>query len=65
MVKIKDKIILIEANEKPNNLKFTSLQDEAKLLSNCFKIESLDKLLFNDVLQLVVSCIKSVSIPTW
>ncbi len=65
MVKIKDKIILIEANEKPNNLKLTSLQDEAKLLSSYFKIASLDKLLFNDVLQLVVSCIKSVSIPTW
>ena len=56
--------MLIEANEKPNNLKFTSLHDEAKLLSNCFKIASLDKLLLLNVLQLIVSSIKPVSIPT-
>lgn len=55
----------MEANEKPNNLKFTSLQDEAKLLSNSLNIASLDKLLLPKVLQLIVSSIKPVSIPTW
>jgi hypothetical protein len=58
-------IILIEAKDKPNNLKSTSLHDGANLLCNSFKRISLDIFLPTSVLQLDSSLINPYSIPTW
>jgi len=57
--------MLIEAKDKPNNLKPTSLHDGANLLCNSFKRISLDIFLPTSVLQLDSSLINPYSIPTW
>ena len=64
-MRIKDIIILIEARDKPNNLKSTSLHDGANLFCNCFRRTSLDIFLPTSVLQLDNSLINPYSIPTW
>jgi len=63
MVRIKEIIVLIEAKDKPNNLKFTSLHEEASLVSSSFIRISLEKLLLALTLQLNNSFINPYSIP--
>ncbi len=57
--------MLIEAKDRPNNLKLTSLHDGANLFCNSFKRISLDIFLLISVLQLDSSLINPYSIPTW
>jgi hypothetical protein len=57
--------VLIEAKDKPNNLKLTSLHEEASLVSSSFSRISLEKLLLALTLQLNNSFINPYSIPEW